>query len=317
MDRQEKERVENRYGIGEWYGRLFTNLSAAQRRELAAMQKAPRSARPKQRCPWRSTRDKVVTCSKEGGVCSLRLYCRDPVRREVWPAEGPEGMLCTTCPGRFYERGLVFQWVGEAVLGHPRPRIVREIGFLERTGRGRRGPDDAAGRAEVARIDHVLVHPDTRTLRWCALEMQAVYFSGARFSEDFATLERGGDQGLPFPQGKRRPDFRSSGPKRLMPQLQVKVPALRRWAKKMCVVLDRSFYDELAGMEEVDDLSSCDIAWFVVRYDTSGDRARLERDVVHITTLERAVEGLTAGRPVSQEYFENQIREKLKRASIR
>jgi len=102
-----------------------------------------------------------------------------------------------------------------------------------------------------------------------------------------------------------------------MPQLQVKVPALRRWAKKMCVVLDRSFYDELAGMEEVDDLSSCDIAWFVVRYDTSGDRARLERDVVHITTLERAVEGLTAGRPVSQEYFENQIREKLKRASIR
>ena len=42
---------------------------------------------------------------------------------------------------------------------------------------------------------------------------------------------------LPFPIGQR-PDYRSSAPK-IMPR-QIKVPALRRWGKKM-VVADHFF----------------------------------------------------------------------------
>lgn len=43
--------------------------------------------------------------------------------------------------------------------------------------------------------------------------------------------------GVPFPQVQRRPDLRSSGPKRLMPRLQIKVPTISRWGEEMAVVI--------------------------------------------------------------------------------
>lgn len=117
--------------------------------------------------------------------------------------------------------------------------------------------------------------------------------------------------GSPFPAGRRRPDYRSSGPKRLMPQLQIKVPSLRRWGKKMAVVVDEAFWDALGPMDEVRDVSNCDIAWFVVGYEEHADRVALIQRIVHLTTLERSVEGLTGGVPVSLENFERTIRAKL------
>jgi hypothetical protein len=118
---------------------------------------------------------------------------------------------------------------------------------------------------------------------------------------------------LPFPVGRRRPDYRSSGPKRLMPQLQIKVPTLRRWGKKMAVVIDRSFFDSIGEMGHVDDLSNCDIAWFVVKYEEDSKIAILKRDFVRYTTLEKTVEGLTGGTPVSLREFEKRIKQKLKK----
>ncbi len=98
-----------------------------------------------------------------------------------------------------------------------------------------------------------------------------------------------------------------------MPQLQIKVPTLRRWGKKMCVLVDRMFFDALGRMETVPDVSNCDIAWFVVRYDEDEEGAHLRPDSVHLTTLERSVEGLTAGMPVSLTEFEERIKAKLAR----
>ncbi len=48
-------------------------------------------------------------------------------------------------------------------------------------------------------------------------------------------------------------------------------------------------------MDEVKHVSNCDIAWFVVRYNEIGEGAVLEPGFVRLTTLERAVEGLTGG----------------------
>ena len=119
----------------------------------------------------------------------------------------------------------------------------------------------------------------------------------------------------PFPRQIRRPDYRSSGPKRLMPQLQIKVPTLRRWGKKMAVVVDKHFFESLGHMEEVGDLSNGDIAWFTVDFqeDDSGSRFKLVRNSVHVTTLERATEGLTGGSAVTLTEFEDGIRSKLGR----
>ena len=98
-----------------------------------------------------------------------------------------------------------------------------------------------------------------------------------------------------------------------MPQLQIKVPTLRRWGKKMVVVVDKHFFESLGHMEEVGDLSSGDIAWFTVDFeeDHASGRFKLVRDSVHVTTLERATEGLTGGSPVTLTEFEEGIRSKL------
>jgi len=304
------------YGIGEWYGRSFVRLTVQERRRYADLQSLPKRERPSQACPFRSRPDVTDTCTKEGGVCSLRLYKRDGRTGRVSVAPDEEGDLCTTCPYRFYEDGLIFRWIGETILEHSTPRIVREVGFLERDTGTPLGEDDGA-REDVGRIDHVLVRPNTATLSWCALEMQAVYFSGDSMQSEFRMLRESENagRGLPFPTGRRRPDYRSSGPKRLMPQLQIKVPSLRRWGKRMCVVVDRAFFRALGTMDEAADVSNCDIAWFVVEYEEGDHDARLRRDSVHLTTLEHAVEGLTAGRTVTLETFEARIRAKLAGAS--
>ena len=62
-------------------------------------------------------------------------------------------------------------------------------------------------------------------------------------------------------------------------------------------------------------MSSGDIAWFTVDFveEDDGRRFRLVRDSIHVTTLERATEGLTGGSPVTLPEFEKSIRSKLTR----
>ncbi len=97
-----------------------------------------------------------------------------------------------------------------------------------------------------------------------------------------------------------------------MPQLQIKVPTISRWGKKMAVVIDRSFWDSLSEMREVKDLSNCEIVWFVVSFAPAKDgRFSLQRHKTHFTTLDNAVEGLTGGTPMSLDLFEKQIRDRL------
>jgi hypothetical protein len=295
-------------GIGEWYGKLFTRLSGAQRREYARAQLEPASNKMAQLCPFRTRHGVEVRCTKDGGVCSLRHYrVREGNQDAAGIAESIRE-LCTTCPYRFHEDDLVVRWIGETILQESNPLTVAELPFLERT---REDGDARPGPQHVGRIDSVLVHRDTSHFRWCALEMQAVYFSGDSMRTEFEYLSEFSGDEIPSPRGRRRPDFRSSGPKRLMPQLQIKVPTLRRWGKKMCVVVDRRFFHAMGPMEEQMDLSNSDIAWFVVTYEEVGEVARLSPDFVRFTTLERAVEGLTAGRPITLTEFEKRLRAKL------
>ncbi len=108
-----------------------------------------------------------------------------------------------------------------------------------------------------------------------------------------------------FRQGNRRPDFRSSGPKRLMPQLQIKVPSLRRWGKKIAVVVDKSFFQSIAPMPEVDHLTNADIIWVIVNYEGESKKLKIIDKIY--TTLEGSVKGLTAGIPISKQDFEKKI----------
>lgn len=302
-----------RFGIGEWFGNNLTQMTGAERQKLALEVLKAKKDREPQPCPFQA-RKVNATCSKDGGVCSLRLYAHDVHpdngRAVGVPVAGKQGELRATCPYRFHDELDVFNWVGEAILGDPTPLLVGEVGFLEAG-----ASTDSEGGDDVGRIDMVLVSsktPKEAPMQWAALEIQAVYFSGNAMRGEFEAFSDPSVDWVIFPAGKRRPDYRSSGPKRLMPQLQIKVPTLRRWGKKMAVVVDRAFFDSIGEMDNVADISNADIAWFVVKFEeVEGEkRTRIVRDEVRFTTLERSVEGLTGGKPVALPIFEKRIAEK-------
>ncbi len=288
-----------RYGTGELYGLDFSTLPPERIRELAS------ASYKSLECPFKPVQagQPPAKCNKKGGVCSLRQFVLD----ERGGVEA-KGGLVTTCPKRFLEGDLITQWVGEILLGTSKPVVISELPFLMSDVEAEQGADEDA----VGKIDEVLVNAEGGTLRWCALEFQAVYFSGKSMENDFKVMREWTGPGVPFPAAQRRPDFRSSGPKRLMPQLQIKVPTISRWGEKMAVVIDKAFWESLSQIRAVKDLSNCEIVWFVVSFAPSKDgRCALQRHQTHFTTLVNAVEGLTGGTPMSLERFESQIRDRL------
>lgn len=144
----------------------------------------------------------------------MRNYslCSDGATARV--AAGEEGRLRPVCPSRFHEDSLISRWVGHVLLDTDDPIAISEVGFL--TGATQ---EDGEEGGDVGRIDLVLFRQGSMPLEWCALEIQAVYITGRSIHADFASLREHLGAGLPFPPVHHRLDYRSSGPKRLMPQL--------------------------------------------------------------------------------------------------
>jgi hypothetical protein len=286
-----KKKTIPKYGIGEWYGRRMETIPEADRLKYAQGKKCDKQPCPS--CPDGSL------CSKSGGICSLALYVLDEHGTVTISRVGSD--MATICPTRFWESYTVFKKVGEIVLGTDKPTVITEVPFLQSVDHAGAITDESAGR-----IDMVLVKVDARgcIVDWCALEMQAVYISGTSIGDEFSAIKEHPDR-LLMPKATHRPDFRSSGPKRLMPQLQVKVPSLRRWGKKTVVVIDKPFYESIAPMKKVPHLSNADIAWIII--DFGGENGQLRVSDSLFTTLESSVEGLTAGEPIAKDEFENAL----------
>lgn len=306
-----------RYGIAELFGRAIDRISRAERDALLDIAlHEPVAKYPE--CPLRLPAAGGETrCSKRHGICSLRRYARThaAARRVL----GAEASPTVTCPLRFHERLEVFSWVAQEVLRAQQVVLVSEVPFLEATPRD--SADTSAGTEAVGRIDMIVVDHASLTsprLEWCAMETQAVYFSGAGMEGALEAIRSHPDESLPFPDRIRRPDHRSSAPKRLMPQLQIKVPALRRWGRKMAVVVDRHFFDWMGSLNPAGDISSCDIVWFIVDIVDTEDPGRLglSRYTALYTTLENAVIGLTGGTPVPLSIFEERVRSSVSRGVV-
>jgi hypothetical protein len=204
------------------------------------------------------------------------------------------------------------------MLGCSSPKVIGEVPFLRKIRvEAPQEEDSEPGEGDfIGRIDNILVHPDSsKGLNWCALEMQAVYFSGASMTWEFKDIEHNPEQ-LRFPVRRRRPDFRSSGPKRLLPQLQTKVPELTTWGKKMAICVDESFFKELVGIEEVKHLSNAHVAWFVVRYELENGRYKLRPKQCVFSKLDSTVKALTGGVPLPKETFEELIQQKVASNSL-
>ena len=234
----------------------------------------------------------------------MRLYEEQTDGRVVG-----RGSPVSVCPSRFFEDGMIHRWVGETLLRTPTPVVLSEIGFLDRLKSAATDDDEAD---LIGRIDNVLLHPSKMPLEWCALEIQAVYFSGNAMHHEFRMLSQSDSTVFPFPARQRRPDWRSSGPKRLLPQLQTKTPTIRTWGKKVAVVVDEPFFSSLAGLEREPHLSNAEIVWFVVGYEPDEGRWKLTPKDTVFSKLESSVKALTGGTPLPKEKFEAQLLEKLR-----
>lgn len=285
-----------RYGIAEWYGRPFLSLSPDARHRLAKI--ALQEDRTIPPCPFQNNRP---PCHKRGGVCSSHLYEQGEDGRLGSPAGDP----VIFCPARFEENQVLLRWLAEIVGFSPHESLMaREVPFMRGT-----GTDKPAGK-----IDLVVAKTTEGHLVWYGLEIQAVYFSGRGMPSEFEELQNDDHAKPPFPNAIRRPDWRSSSAKRLMPQLQIKVPTLRRWGSKIAVAVDRPFFESIGGPspDPSRDLNDGDIIWLVPELVRNDDgQSRLSRGHWEVLTLEETSKKLLAAETVRRETFEQRLRSKL------
>lgn len=300
-----------RWGIGEWYGKDISKMSPSERATTAEIALSHYKGDDKSLvppiCPFLSTIAPGSTCNKAGGVCSIRAYEDDPVKlANQQPA--------TTCPNRFLERGVdgsIFSQISKVLFGTDDDIwVIKEIPFLQKVNQdGTRERSAKAGRIDwvIAQFNHSMA--DNDQLRWAAVETQAVYFSGGKLEPDFESYLSAPVE-LVFPSAVRRPDYRSSGAKRLAPQLDVKVPVMRRWGQKTVVVIDEGFANEMSPISKIsDDVDGSEVVLAIVSF-TSDMRLKLERVV--LTELEAIVAALQATAPVGRGEFEKELKAALR-----
>lgn len=316
-----------RYGIAEWFGNDITALTPEERQSygtLAAHQLKSGDLSNALPCPFLSTLIPGAKCNKDSGVCTIRKFSKGD---GLTGNPLPEDKIVTLCPFRFLqhvkEGTTLFSWIADVMLDITHPTIVKETPFLRKISNTRR-PSETAGEMKeeaeeeikkAGRIDWILVNPASmkeRELEWCAVETQSVYFQGDKMLPEFEAYAAAPNAVL-FPIGSRRPDYRSNGPKRLSPQLDVKVPVLRSWGKKVAVVIDGFFYKNMNALDDAypsarDDKErreNAEVVWFVIDYD---QHLRIRPSQVIYSTLDSSRKALNATEPLSKSDFVSSLR---------
>ena len=127
---------------------------------------------------------------------------------------------------------------------------------------------------------------------------------------DFEVLQQDNDHFPPAPTAVRHPDWRSSSAKRLMPQLQIKAPTLRRWLTKLAVAVDLPFLNAIGGAREnpSHDLNEGDIIWLVPQV---FEQYQLEAIHWEVLSLEKSSEKLINAETIKRHEFEEALRNRL------
>ena len=194
------------------------------------------------------------------------------------------------CPDRFLEGGRIFRDAARIAFGDACSfAIFPEIRILQVP-----DPKNAGRMKKIGKVDFVLGKIEAgQVTDFCAVEVQAAYFSGAEtrsllkqymLHKDFGSLD-----------SFRRPDFRSSAQKRLIPQLQLKVPVFRRWGKKFFVVVDSQFFRSLPEFRTTSQANS-ELTWLVYPLKRQGDTYQMQAAQLTFTEWADVETSLREGR---------------------
>ncbi|MFM9852347.1 MAG: NotI family restriction endonuclease [Sphingomonadaceae bacterium] len=185
-------------------------------------------------CNKSSKTDPIGICSVSDGVAAASL-----------------------CPVRFLEDGRIFRDAARIAFGESVSfAIFPEIRILQVP-----DPKKSGKLKKIGKVDFVLGRIDGGSVTdFYAVEVQAAYFSG---TETRSALKHFiANRSFGALDTFRRPDFRSSAQKRLIPQLQLKVPVFRRWGKKFFVVVDSQFFRSLPEFRATTSANS-ELTWLV------------------------------------------------------
>jgi hypothetical protein len=210
-------------------------------------------------CPFRGNQCAKGNKNTPLGICSLT-----------------DGRFATVvCPVRFLEGRKMFHDAARIAFGNGVDCVaVPEVRVLEvlRNGKSKK----------IGKVDFLLAHlKGGKAIDFAALEVQAVYISGKTIRPAFDKYVRTGEL---IDEGKRRPDFRSSAQKRLMPQLALKVPIFRRWGKRFFVATDSTFFSELPSMNPQSDGNS-EVTWLSYDFERKADGGYTMRTPTVVHTL--------------------------------
>jgi hypothetical protein len=206
-------------------------------------------------CPYNN---KVPNCTKDKanaplGVCSI-YHKQAPV---------------ITCPIRFRQDWLIAENAAAFFFGeNANWTSLTEVRLK-----------DASGQS-AGNIDMVLVSYDDRgkVLDFGAVEVQAVYISGnVRKPFEMFISDPNGWEAVDWSKIADyypTPDYLSSSRKRLVPQLLYKGKILRDWGKKQVIVAQKSFFDTLPVLPQVEQ-GQAEIAWSLYDLEQQGDRFNL------------------------------------------
>jgi len=137
-------------------------------------------------------------------------------------------------------------------------------------------------RKKIGKVDFLLAQIEhDKAVDFAALEVQAVYMSGKSIRPFFDRYIRTGELS---DEGKRRPDFRSSAQKRLMPQLALKVPIFRRWGKRFFVATDNMFFAELPVMRPQSP-DNGEVTWLTYAFESQSGGGYVMRPSTVVHTL--------------------------------
>ena len=212
------------------------------------------------------------------------------------------------CPVRFLEGGRIFIDAARLAFGNNQECIaVPEVRLLEVVG-------STGKKKKIGKVDFLLAQVvNQEAVDFAALEIQSVYISGRSIRPAFENYL---DEGQ-LPEGsRRRPDFRSSAQKRLMPQLALKVPIFRRWGKRFFVAVDSSFFDTLPQIR-TQTAGNAEVTWLVYPFaHLPVGGYRMEDPMIYHTLWEDVLDSLREGEPPERSELLTQLTKEVSRRAV-
>lgn len=249
-------------------------------------------ARRAKLCPFRKTSCTKVAKNDPLGICSF--------------SDGHHA--AAVCPVRFLEQGRIFEDAGRLAFG-PGAEIgvFPEVRILKIAG------EEGKRDKKIGKVDFLLGKIESqRVVDFAAVEVQAVYISGNSVRPAFSEyIKFQGRSNAPI-QAERRPDYRSSAQKRLVPQLQLKVPVFRRWGKKFFVVVDTQFFGALPGFPRTTQ-SNSELTWlaYPIRLDEQSSNYLLEEPEIIYSEWDDVANALREGKPPEPNEIIDELQAKL------